>query len=241
MLNAAKYFLIVCTTFLFFACKKSKNNNTVPSPLSSTPSYSFSGVCSTQLYQLITGVSTTTSNGQQIAYFSSNNFDNFFLNPPSLNVGTVKLNGVAFRNYMNFYSDSTGAIFSSPLTWEISGGAINSFTFTNTNPYPAISGYTLWPDTISISSGFNISLAGSSNIDQLELILSDNDTTTVFNYAQSALSNYSYSPTKLTGIATNTTATLQIDLFNNNIQTIAGKQINFRNTTSYSKTFWVKN
>lgn len=232
-------------SLLLFACNKNTSNPNVTNnnPVNAAPSYSFSGICSNQIINVITSASNYTLSGQNIAYFSSNNFDNFFLNPPSLNVGNVTLNGITFRNSMNynFYSDSTGTAFYSPFTWIISGGAISSFTFTNNNLYPSITGFNAWPDTVSISAGFNVSLAGSVNTDEVEIIFFDADTTTIYNGIHNSVTNFSYSPVQLNSIATNTTATLQLNLFKNNIQTINGKQINFRNTTSYSKSFWIKN
>ena len=53
--------------------------------------------------------------------------------------------------------------------------------------------------------------------------------------------SYSFSPSSLSSLPTTTTAIIQIDIYRNNIQTINGKKMNFRNVATYVKTVQVKN
>lgn len=192
----------------------------------------------------MSGTSLQINNGENFAYFSPNDFDNFNLSTPALNAGTVRLNNIVFKNCYNnsnYYADTTGTLFYPALTWEIFGGALNSFTYTNNNTYPTLNGFNSWPDTISVSAGFNVNFPGITNTDQMEMFLYDNVNPMKRYTFQSPITSFSFSPSNLTSIITGTTVGLQINLYKNNIQTINGKKINFRSTGTYSKFIWFKN
>lgn len=238
---------IVALLFIFIAasCKKdSKKSDPAPVPQNPPASGSFSALLSNQLLYSVFGSSTfTLSYSQNMAYFSSVNFTNFILPTGSfLNAGNITLNGLTFKNNFNYYTDSTNTTMSPPFVWQASGGAVPSFSYANNNPYPSFTGYSTWPDTIVKSSGLNIQLGGFSNTDEAKVFVSNiGSTSPIMVNLTTVTSSYSFSPSSITSLSTATTAVIQVDFYKNNIQSINGKTMNFRNVSTYVKTVQVKN
>lgn len=252
MKNYIHLFIITfALSTVLVSCKKKENT---PEPTStttgSTPTAStasFSALFSNQLIYSIFGTSTSTLNyGFNNAFVANTDFDNF--NYPVgtfLNVGTVSANGIVFKNNFGYYMDTTyNFIPSPPCTWIASGNAIPSFTYTNNDSYSTYSAYTTWTDTISKSAGLTLPLTGITNATEARIYLSVTGATTTAGTGTvvlSSSSSFSFSPSSLSALSTATTAGIQIDFYRNNIQTINGKKMNFRNVTSYIKTVPVKN
>lgn len=243
------YLFLICT--LIYSCKK-KDNTPEPSPspsgnTSGPTADGFSALFSTQLIYSIFGTSTTTlSYANNMAIAANSDFTNFnFSTGLLLNMGTVNVNSVQFKNMSGYYLDSTyNFVAGPPYIWQCSGNAIPAFTYTNSNSYPSYSNYTLWPDTISKSAGLSLPLSGITNATEARIFLSVTGATSPANTATiilSTASGYSFNPSALSSLSTATTAAIQIDFYRNNIQTINGKKMNFRNVGTYIKTVPVKN
>ena len=236
--------------FIIFSCKK-KDSTPAPSTTGSsttvTPA-SFSGLFSNQLVYSIAGTSIfTLTYGANQAFMSASNFDNFnFPTGIFQNAGNVSSNGVILKNLggSGYYTDTTNATQPSPFAWLATGGTIPAFTFTNTNSYSVYNGYTSWQDTISKSAGLMLSFNGVTNADEVMIYVDKAGSSTpaaTGTLVLSATTGYTFNPSTLTSLSTATTAFIQVDFYRNNIQTINGKKMNFRNVTSYIKNVQVKN
>lgn len=233
------------------SCKKKED--TAPSPSTtttgstSTPSADkFGALFSNQLVHSIFSATTfTLSYAQNMALASSSNFDNFnFPVGTFLNMGNVSSNNVTLKNTFGYYLDSTYSAQSSPFAWQISGGAIPAFSYTNSAGFSTYSGYTSWPDTLSKNAGLTIPLSGITNATEAQIYISSiGSTTPAFTGSLIIGSNgyYNISSSSLSSVSTTTNASIQIDFYRNNIQTINGVKMNFRNVTSYIKNMPVKN
>jgi hypothetical protein len=204
----------------------------------------FNGLCSNQrVYSIISGQTYSVSNTENTAVFTNTTMNNFSTAPaPYLNAGTVSLNNKIFRNMYNFYSDSTNTPMLGPFNWSCTGGTVAAFTATNSNSYVTYSDYVYWPDTIKKSENFTISLTGSHNSDEVQVLISKSGTTTATSYTALATAGYiNISSGSLAPLSVFTTAVIQCNFYKNNIQNINGRLINFRNVTSFIKTVPVKN
>lgn len=245
-----KIFYLFLVFSMILSCKKKENT---PEPAStttgSTPTAStasFSALYSTQLLYSIFGTSATSlTTCFNTAFVSGSDFTNF--NYPVglfLDIGALSNNGTTFKNLMGFYMDTTYTFGPCPYIWQATGNAIPSFTYTNNDSYATYSDYTMWTDTISKSGGLSIPLTGITNGTEARIYLSVTGATTSAQTATvvlSSASSYSFNPSALSSLSTATTAGIQIDIYRNNIQTINGKKMNFRSTTTYVKTVPVKN
>jgi hypothetical protein len=243
---------ILSIGLLFFACKKkddpapgNPSSTTTGNPPAATTA-SFSALFANQLLYSIYATSATTVNfGINTAYAGSGDFTNFGSpSLPFIDMGTVKLNGVAFKNFSGYYLDSTYNSYPSPTTWIATGNSIPTFTYTNNNPYAGYTDYIAWPDTIVKSAGLSLPLTGITNATEGKIYLSVTGSSVSAGTATvllGSLTSYSFPPSALTALSTSTSAGIQIDFYNNNVQTINGKKMNFRNTTSYVKIVGVKN
>jgi hypothetical protein len=159
-----------------------------------------------------------------------------------MNAGNISLNGIQFRNNASYYSDSTSSTLSDPFVWTGTGSVIPAFAFTNTNAFASYAGYVSWPDTIQKISGFSITLTSLQRADEAKLYISIAGGPLVQTYTTLVSSgSFSVSAAGISALSTSTQAVIQCDFFKNNIQTIGGKQVNFRNVTSFVKTVEVKN
>src|SRR5574343_42387 len=101
------YLFLICT--LIYSCKK-KDNTPEPSPspsgnTSGPTADGFSALFSTQLIYSIFGTSTTTlSYANNMAIAANSDFTNFnFSTGLLLNMGTVNVNSVQFKNMSGYY------------------------------------------------------------------------------------------------------------------------------------------
>ena len=253
-MKTLKLFLPVLFLLTIVSCNK-KNNTTSPSSTTSNPQAlvpdSFNVLFSTSLLYTVTATSTSTLNYiENYALASNSYFSNFThnLSGPLINMDTVRLNGKILVNTSfpnpNFYIDSSSNYMFGPYIWKTTGGAFPALTFTNTDTYCNYTNYTSWPDTISKSNGLSLSLTGTGNADDVWIYLSNTQSTVMsasVNVLIGSSPSYSFSPASLSAISTASDAVISIEFYTNNIQTISGKRINFRNRTIYAKNVGVKN
>jgi hypothetical protein len=250
---------IVLTTLLAFAiifsCKKKNEPVTPPvvTVVSTTGTTgattgetiaTFSAVCSNQKsYAILNGITYSVSTGQNLAVFTNTLFNNFTApNGPYVNAGTISLNNKIFKNVSDYYTDSTSSVMASPFVWSGSGGTITAFTFTNTNSFATYADYIYWPDTIKKSEGFTVSLSGLQQAKEVQLLISNSGNPSQLSYtALASAGSINVSTLSLASLQTNTSAVIQCNFFKNNIQTIGGTLVNFRNVTTFIKTVQVKN
>ena len=240
--------ILLVTLLAVFSCKK-KENTPESTPTPSTPpaliGVSFNGLCSNQLWTTVSSTSTFTINfSQNVSYMAASDFTNF--NPPTgmnISSGKISLNGINFKNIFNYNLDTTYAAQQSPFVWQATGGTVPAFSYTNTNTYPTFTGYTAWTDTISKSTALTLSLSGMTNMDEAYIHISNTNSSSpaATGTLLASTTNFSFSPSALSSLSTSTTVIIQIDIYKNNIQTISGKKINFRNVGTFVKTVQVKN
>ncbi len=177
-----KLFLVI----IFFSCKKenisSSNGNTSGngSGVTITPSTatSWNGIFNVGKFYTITGGTITTFYNVTVNLFK---IPQPFPGLSGLKIDSVKLNGIPLMfdpMSDSSYTDTSG--FSSgiqppivyPYTYKVINTAnsyLPSFTYTENGPFPTVTGYIAWPDTIIKSVGANISLVGAVNADQITI------------------------------------------------------------------------
>lgn len=241
--------LLAVVALTIFSCKKKEADPAPPAATTtgstSLTGTSFSGLFSNQLWTSVqSSGSFTVGYAQNMVFLSSSDFTSF--NLPTgvfLNAGSISLNGTTFKNSFNYYTDSTNTPQQDPFIWQATGSTVPAFSFTNTNIYPTFSGHSSWTDTITKSAGLNCSLSGITNMDEAYISitgLSASSPAATLALLSTA-SNFSFSASALSSLSTSTTALIQVDIYRNNVQTINGKKMNFRNVATYVKTVGVKN
>src|ERR1700757_1509059 len=114
-----------------------------------------------------------------------NNCSAYFSNVPvtstnsstAVKVNNVSLNGTIFQYSSNNYSDTTFSINFPPSTWVVNGAnGIPTFTYTNNDPFPAFTGYALWPDTIYRNQNTTIQMAGVTGANLITVNIMDGAT-----------------------------------------------------------------
>lgn len=236
---------------LIFSCRKKDDplppNLTTSGATTGTangPGVNFNGMCSNQkVYSIIAGLTYPSANAQNSAVFTNSTINNFSsLVGPFLNAGNISLNSKIFKNSAYFYTDSTNISVSGTFVWNGTGTTIPTFTVTNSNPYATYSDYVYWPDTIKKSASFAIYLNGLRNADEVQVLIANTGAPSSITYtALVSAGQVSISAVGLSSLLTFNTAIIQCNFFKNNIQTIGGSQVNFRNITSFIKTVQVKN
>ena len=249
--------IILFIFVLIFSCKKKEES---PPPVITTtgattgatagtttgggPGVTFNSVCSNQKTYGIIGASTfSITVAQNSALFTSASINNFSTPvPPYLNAGNISLNAKVFKNILFSYTDTTNSSLVAPFVWIGTGSVIPAFTVTNSNSYATYADYIYWPDTISKSTGFNVSLSGAHYADEIQVLISKSGSPPAATYtALVSAGNVSISNSAFTTLLTSTTAVIQCNFYKNNIQTAGTNQINFRNVTTFIKTVPVKN
>jgi hypothetical protein len=246
--------LSIIIFLIVFSCKKKEETRTVESTTQLSTSTTgnpapaatatFNALCSSQkIYSIIGNYTYSSSVAQNSAIFTNSVLTNFNAYAGSyLAAGNISLNGIQLKNSASYYNDSTNSVFSDPFVWTGTGSVIPAFSFTNTNAFASYSGYVSWPDTIKKTSDFSITLTSLQRADEAKLYVSVAGGPLVQTYTALVSSgNINVSAVSIAALSTSTQAIIQCDFFKNNIQTIGGKQVNFRNVTSFVKTAEVKN
>lgn len=141
------------------------------------------------------------------------------------------------------YQDTTYSVTAPPATWVVSGlGSIPSFTYTNTDSFPAYTGYASLPDTIYKNQPITIQMTGIGPADEVDVII----------YDQSGLPGHAVSQTLVAG-ATSVTfpatalaslnvgqASIDVDCIRNHVQSLGSKNFNFQNSYQLVKMIQLK-
>lgn len=241
---------------LIISCKKKDDSTQISTTQTSTTgspnggttgggtAATFKGLCSNQKKVLIlNGFTYPVATAQNYAMFSDSLFTNFTATTGQyLNAGILKLNNVEFKKTGGTYTDTTNFPQSKPFYWFAYGATVPTFNYLNNNDYPSYADYTFWPDTIRKSTKFTIHFQGLNDGDEVELQISNSGATNAVTYtALAAAKSINVSTVSIAPLITSTTGVIQCTFYKNNIQTLNGTKVNFRNATAYVKTVKVLN
>ena len=235
--------------FVFFSCKKKEVADADPS---GTPINNITPNDSSNYMALFSCLDVYSKNSGSFvpngkltsAYYSSQSiYNESYLAANLQNMGVVSLNGVGFRNKTaitnNYYNDTTATAFTIPHTWSVTGtSAISTFSFSNSNTPPTYTASANIPDSISVNSGFSISLKGTSNCNLIRVFIQGGIGST--SYPSKLFSGtdttISFTSSDLQGLTPTTTGYISFQLYRDNYRLIAGKRINFRTGLQYNNT-----
>jgi hypothetical protein len=159
-----------------------------------------------------------------------------------MNMGQVMLNNVVLANHSGssnyFYNDTASSNFMAPYTWSVSGSPnFTTTVFTHTTTFPSFPNYAAAiPDSVSKAAGFNISLSGTSDCDFVEAFVIGPGGTFVFpKYVAGNATKITFTGNELSAVNTGT-GYISLKFANDNVQTLNGKQVNIRSSTSFVHT-----
>lgn len=225
---------IVLTTA---ACKKS-----TPAPSTGTNTTS----SNTGYYAVLTeGRLQSVYSGALSAPF--NNFSAQFYSVPTTStttsntvaVNSVSLNGTTMKLSGSQYADTTFSIICPPGQWAVNGvGVIPSFTYTNNNAIPSLTGYSSWPDTIYRNQNITIPMT-VTGADLITVMIMDG-TKGASQQMSLTASFVNFSSSQLSSLAATNNGALVVLMDKSNVQNISGKSMNFLNAYELSKTVVLK-
>jgi len=230
--------IIIVFMMLISSCKKNNTTNPNTSNGGGTQQTTYNAVFLSQKQAIISGTSAVSSGNFSTAFASTNALVN---NGPVVGtlveMGSVSLNGTTFQknaySVSNYYVDSTSTVFNTPHNWLVSGSSsVTSFSYSNTNPYPVYTGYTAIADSFIISNNVTIPLTNYSGSDEIETYFVTSANPVTKTSTQNIIGSPSvlnYTATDLNTIGVNSNVILVITFYKNNLQTINGKSMNFRN------------
>lgn len=229
--------IIISLAIIFSSCKKNNNTNPDSSNGGGAAQTTNNAVFSSRKQAMITNTSVVSSGNFSTAFISTSALVN---NGPMvgtlLTMGDVSLNGTTFQknaySVSNYYADSTSTVFNTPHNWIVSGSsAVNSFSYSNTNPYPVYTGYTAIADSFTIASNVTIPLINYSGSDEIETYFVTSTNPVTKTSTQNIIGSpgvLSFTSADLSTIGVNPNVTLVITFYKNNLQTINGNSVNFR-------------
>lgn len=234
---------------LTFCKKKTPDPVNEPTPAAQVPtgdSSSYDALfASMKSYSKLSGIYSAAS-GLSFAYYSNQLIVKETYSAGSLqNIGTVSLNGTILKSKSLvgefYYNDTTYTNFALPHRWKILGSAaIDSFSFSNPNPYPTFDAALLLPDSMNLGSGLKFTMKKISNCSLIKVSLFGGQGSAVAPNKLIAGSDsvLSFSADELAGLKPTTTAYLTVQLFNDNYRNINGKRVNFRTGLSYTNAYF---
>jgi len=236
-IKSASIVIIISLAIIISSCKKNDNTSPNSSGGSGTPQTANNAVFLSQLQTMLTGTSVVSAGNFSSAFASTSILINY--NPmfgSLVSMGDVSLNGTTFQkdaySVSNYYADSTSTVFNTPHNWFVSGSsAVNSFSYTNTNPYPVYTGHTAIADSFIIANNVAIPLINYSGSDEVETYFVTSSNPVTKTSTQNIIGSpglLNFTATDLSIIGINANVTLVITFYKNNLQTINGKSYNFR-------------
>ena len=246
--------LFIVSFLVFLSCKKEKNttDNAAAGTGSTTTGTTTGGgnnANGTTTYDGLFEIGQDyTKNGSTILMSSAKVSTAYLCSYPVVNesslnyldMGTVDLNGVIFKNYLyiiyNYYTDSAFTNFSPPYVWHIGGSFyINAFTDTCMTPFPVYTGGLSLPDSISKSAGITIPVTGLSDCDfiKISIIGASGSQHLPSKLVAGNVSQVMYTPAELSGLNPGA-AYFSISFYNDNVKVKNGKNLNFRTACFYT-------
>ncbi len=250
--NKMKPFALLIVMAFSLSCQKQNNNtpsgNGGGSAATTNPNISPSnasnwfGILDAYNLQSLTGGVLQPTFKTASAFFS--NAAQPSLNPSSfVKVNQAELGSVIFKFSTYDYVDTTFNLSFTPLTWKINGlGSIPSFTFTNTNSFPAYSGYASLPDTVHIGTQITISITGITGADQVIVAIWDGSN--LLGHTQSQVlgtgSSVTFPASSLSSLNATNSGMLVVSGKKNNVQNVGTLPMNFTTNYQLSKTISIK-
>ena len=226
---------------VIISCKKDNKTSNVNNTPATTPTSTtgYDAILNTGKLQSVNSGTLSAPFNLCGAYFSS--VPAISTNPASyVKVNNVSLNGTFFKFQSYSYSDTTYSIAFPPSVWVVNGAnGIPTFSYTNNNPLPACSSYTLWPDTIYRNQNTTLQMTGITGADLINIDIQDG-TTDVAQVMPTTASSITFSTSSLSTLNVTNNGTLLVLLNKSNVQSIGGKSINFIGTYQLSKTIVIK-
>jgi hypothetical protein len=228
-------FILILITL---SCKKNNSNPYTGSSGSNSTGGYYAILTTAKMQSLFSGTLTASFNSVG-AYFSSTPATS--TNPSTaVTVNQVSLNGTVLKYSTSSYSDTTFSITYPPINWTVNGAnGIPTFTFTNTNPMPAFTGYSSWPDTIYRNQNATVQMAGVSGADLITVIITD-QTHSVLQQMSLTGTSVNFSSSQLSGLTATNSGALVVALDKSNAQNINGKPMNFLNAYQLTKAVVLK-
>ena len=217
---------------IFLACKKNKNNTNNTQAASTTGSTTGSSSTTPDAFFTLTssynvyGSSTSTSTWASATTLGTGSY-----------LGKLTWNGDSLT-YNMFYSLVKNQLISNTTsTWSLAGGGSGyaPFTYTTNKIIPVVGNLAISNSTISKSSGITISHALIAG-DTIRYTITDGSTgARAVKYGVSPSTGISFTPSQLSGLATGSGASIQIEAQNPENATCGGKHIYFSNISTYKK------
>jgi hypothetical protein len=153
--------------------------------------------------------------------------------------GAVTLNSYSLKKVQNnayIYDDFLNPLDYSTVTWTAAGnGNVPAINKTVTRGFPAFSGADALPASISIASGFAISLGNKvSNADSVIVVVGSNNKS-AYKIVGGNVASVSFSSADLSGIGASAVGLISVSPYNISSETISSKKYYFINETVYSK------
>lgn len=247
--------LVTIMILVLVSCKKEEkqpaNNNTntgggggggtylVPSNATA-----FSGIFTTGNYVGSTIVGTTTYTFNSImarAYFSSSP-QSYINSGTAVTVNKVYLNGdsLSYSTSSQYYN-SSGTVNIASETWSVNGAnGIGTFSMTHNITTPSASGYLNFPDSISISTGFSVSINNVANAKVANLLLSDGVGGFHVKTLQTGNNSVTVTPSNLSSLSTSTVGYIALLLSNSKAYVFSNKDYEFNREYQYTKSIKIK-
>jgi hypothetical protein len=243
---------VICLILVLVSCKKEEkqpsnsNTNTGGGGTYLIPSSAtaFSGIFTTGNYVGSTIVGSTTYTFNSIlarAYFSS--APQAYMNSgTAVTVNSVYLNSdsLAYSTTSQYYN-SSGTVNIASETWSVNGAnGIGTFTMTHNITTPSASGYLNFPDSISISTGFSVSINNVANAKVANLLLSDGVGGFHVKTLQTGNNSVTVTPNDLSVISTSTVGYIALLLTNKKAYVFSNKDYEFNREYQYTKSIKIK-
>jgi hypothetical protein len=246
--------MVLFTGLIFCACKKEDKQPSPPtnsggggggggSNYPASNASAFSGIFTTGDYvgSVKVGSTTYTFNANEAWAYFSNSPQPYIDVSTSVLVNKVYLNGdtVPYNPSYHYYA-TTNTVSLASETWSVNGAnGIGTFTIANNFTTPSASGYLSFPDSISLATGFTVSI-NNVNASSASIFISDGGSGSYAVNLQSGNNTLTVSPTNLTGVSTSTGGSIALLLSNKKAFTILSKDYQFNREFQYTKSIKIK-
>ncbi len=204
----------------------------------------FSGIFTTGNYvgSTIVGSTTYTFDANDARAYFSNSPQQYINTTTAVTVNKVYLNGdsLSYNSSYKYYT-SINSVSLVSETWSVSGAnGIGTFSITNNFITPSATGYLALPDSISLSSGFTVTINNVSNASSASIFLSDGGTGFYTANLQSGNNTLTITPANLSGVSTTTNGNLALLLSSKKAYTISSKDYQFNREFQFNKSVKIK-
>lgn len=237
-------FILLPVIALTISCKKKTDSVPTPNATTNSPT-TFNAFCSAiNKHQFTIGNNNTTFiKNYSVAFFTPNTLTTTATGSiPLYGCGTVVVSDFDTLKYNSgVYEYTTGITqYFPPIKWKGTGTtSFPAFTATCTEIFPSLSinSFSVFPNSISKSVGFNINLVGLNNTDRVALTLKDNIGHSIYSGEKNpsnGIVNFTFDSQQISTISNTNLGEIDFILLNDEIQTVNIKNIRFSNVTQFS-------